>query len=104
MVSRYDQLDARTQLEQVIATELDRALKKRGFTIEHQGTETNNAPGLSPDIIAENDTVRFNVEVTKTTKASSDREYPAIKDHLEKAKQDRPRKKCFVIFISPEAH
>ena len=104
MVSRYDQLDARTQLEQVTATELDRALGKRGFTVEHQGTETNSALGDRPDIIAENDTVRFNVEVTKTTKASSDREYPAIKDHLEKAKQDRPRKKCFVLYISPETH
>ena len=104
MVSRYDGLDARTQLEQAIAQELDRALRKRGFEVRHQGSPTTNAPGEHPDITVENGTVRINVEVTTSVKAASDREYPAIKDHLENAKQAQPSKRCFVIFASPSTH
>lgn len=84
--------------------DLKRALEKRGFTVEHQGTSTMNAAGDRPDIIVDSEFVRINVEATQTTKSSSDREYPSIKDHLEKAKKGNVRKKCFVLYVSPQTH
>lgn len=104
MVSRYDSLDPRTQLEQTITDELTRALTKRQFKIVHQGTATSNAAGDRPDIIIENGTVRINVEVTQTTKSSADREFLPVKDHLEKAKRLNSAKKCYAIYVSPETH
>jgi type I restriction-modification system DNA methylase subunit len=102
--SKYDNLDPRTQLEQAITADLKRALDKRGFHTEHQGTELNSALGDRPDIIVENGTVRINVEVTTSTKSASDREYPAIKDHLVRTKQTNSNKKCFIIYVSPSTH
>lgn len=104
MTSRYDALNPRTELEQVLTDELKRALNKRGFQVEHQGTPTTNAAGDRPDIIVEDNTVRINVEVTQTTKASADREYLSIKDHLEKTKIEHPSKECYVWYVSPETH
>ncbi|MCJ7633623.1 N-6 DNA methylase [Candidatus Bathyarchaeota archaeon] len=105
-MTKYDNLDSRTQLEQTITEDLQRALGKRGFIVKHQGTAVMNAAGDRPDIIVDSDTARINVEVTQTTKASSGREFLPIKDHLEKAKKDKDNaiKKCFVIYVSPETH
>jgi type I restriction-modification system DNA methylase subunit len=97
-------LDAKTELEQTLTSELTKALKKRGFTIKHNGTTTINAPGGVPDIEFWDDHFQVNVEVTKTTKSSADREYLAIKDHLEKSKANHPARKCFVWYVSPETH
>jgi len=99
-----NQLDAKTELEQTLTTELTKALKKRGFTVKHNGTPTNCAPGGFPDIEFWDDHYQVNVEVTKTTKSSADREYLAIKDHLEKSKASHPGRKCFVWYVSPETH
>lgn len=104
MTHRYDTLNARTELEQTISSELKRALEKRGFEIRHNGTESSNAGGGVPDIEVWDEQYHINVEVTKTIKASSDREYLAIKDHLENIKKTFPRKNCFVWYVSPETH
>ncbi len=98
------QLDPRTELEQTLTAELTRALQKRGFEVKHNGTATSNAPGGVPDIEVWDDHYQINVEVTRTTKSSADREYLAIKDHLERIKAKYPGKKCFVWYFSPETH
>lgn len=98
------QLDAKTELEQTLTTELIKALHKRGFEVKHNGTGTMSAPGGVPDIEVWDDHYQINVEATKTTKSSADREYLAIKDHLEKTKTNHPGKKCFVWYVSPETH
>jgi len=103
-MSKYDGLDARSKLEQTVAGDLERAFEKRGFEIHHNGTESTNAPGGLPDIEAWDDRHHINVEVTKTTRAGADREYLAIKDHLDRSKQSHPGKKCFVWYVSPETH
>ncbi len=103
-MTKYDLLDAKTELEQVITKDLERALNKRGFTVKHNGSATNHAPGGVPDIEVINKYIQINIEVTKTTKSSSDREYLSIKEHLEKSKGKQPTKKCFVWYISPETH
>lgn len=101
-MTRYDTLDPRTELEQAITQELDRALGKRGFTVHHNGTAAINAPGDTPDIIAFDNNTYINIEVTKTTKSGANREFLAIKDHLQKAKKENARKNCFVMYVSPE--
>jgi type I restriction-modification system DNA methylase subunit len=101
---KLNQLDARTELEQTVTIELAKALNKRGFDVKHNGTATSAAPGGVPDIEVWDNYYQINVEVTKTTKSSADREYLAIKDHLEKAKANHPERECFVWYISPETH
>ena len=103
-MSRYDELDPRTGLEQKISADLKRGLEKRGFTIKHQGTSTKNASGHKPDIIIFDSNTQINVEVTQTTKSNSDREFLSMKDHLEKAKKQNIGKDCFVLYCSPETH
>lgn len=104
LLTKYDALDPRKELEQLITEDLKRALEKRGFAVQHNGTRDHNALGDKADIIAYNDTIHFNIEVTKTTKSGADREFLAIKDHLEKSKRENSRKKCFVFYASPETH
>jgi len=103
-MSKYDNLDARTELEQTIATDLKNALEKRGFSVRHNGTSTMSAKAGVPDIEAWTDTIHVNIEVTKTTKSSADREMPSITDHLTKTKNFHPTKKCFAVYVSPETH
>ena len=103
-MSKYDNLDARTQLEQTITRDTEKALEKRSFSVKHNGNSDNSAPGGVPDIEAWTNSVHFNIEVTKTTKSSSDREMLAISDHLKKTKELYPKKLCFVIYVSPETH
>lgn len=103
-MSKYDNLDARTELEQEITNDLKKALEKRGFEVKHNGTSTTHAAGDRPDIEVWNNTYHINVEATKTVKSGSDREFLSIKDHLDKIKEQYPRKRCFVLYISPETH
>jgi len=100
----YRQLNPKTELEQTITRVLKAALSKRGFEVKHNGTEITNAPGGVPDIEIWDDNYHINIEATQTVKASADREYLAIKDHLEAVKSKNPNKKCYVWYISPETH
>jgi type I restriction-modification system DNA methylase subunit len=103
-MSKYDTLDARTELEQVITKDLEVAFKKRGMTIKHNGKSTSHAPGGKSDIEMWNDTIHINVEVTKSIKSSQDREWQSIKDHFEETQKENSQKRCFVWFISPETY
>jgi type I restriction-modification system DNA methylase subunit len=103
-MSRYDILNPRKELEQIISDELEKALKKRGFQIKHNGTSGSHAPAGLPDIEMWDDLHHIIVEVTKRKKSSAEGEFLAIKDHLEGIKQTYPRRKCFCIYISPETH
>lgn len=103
-MTKYDSLDARRELEQIITEDLRRALKKRGFSVQHSGTRTQPAPAGKPDIVVFDQGTHINVEVTKTTKSSADREFLSIKDHLQKSKRLDSKKKCFAIYVSPETH
>ena len=103
-MTKYDSLDARRELEQTIAKDLKRALGKRGFNVKHNGTSEKPAPAGIPDIEVWTAQTHINVEVTKTTKSSADREMLSVSDHLNKRKAFYSQKACFAIYISPETH
>jgi type I restriction-modification system DNA methylase subunit len=103
-MTKYDNLDPRQELEQTITGDLRRALEKRGFNVQHNGTLNQSAPGNVPDIEVWTHNTHINIEVTKTTKSSADREMLSISDHLNKTKISYPRKKCYAIYVSPETH
>lgn len=101
-MSKYDGLNARSELEQQLAADLEAALGKRGFTVRHNGSPTNSAPGGVADIDVWDADLHFIVEATKSTKTAQDREMNAIADHLRSAKQANPGKQCYCIYVSPE--
>lgn len=101
-MSKYDDLDARTELEQTIAADLSAGLGKRGFQVRHNGTDTSHAPSGKPDIVARNGNVIFTFETTKSKGAAQDRELNSIRDHLNEVKAANAGKRCFCIFIAPE--
>lgn len=103
-MTKYDNLDPRQELEQTIAKDLRRALEKRGFTVQHNGTRDGNAPAGKPDIVVYDNNTHINVEATKTTKSRADREFLSIKDHLQKSKRLHSAKKCFAVYVSPGTH
>jgi type I restriction-modification system DNA methylase subunit len=103
-MSKYDELDARRELEQEIVKDLKQALNKRGFEVKHNGTHDTHALAGKPDIEVWNENTHINVEVTKSTKASQDREWQSIKDHFEETKRNNTRKKCFLWFVSPQTY
>ena len=103
-MSKYDNLDARKELEQQIAKDLDRALVKRGFTIKHNGTAESHTPAGKPDIELWDETTHINVEVTKRSKSSQDGEWQSIKDHFEETKRNNTNKKCFLWFVAPDTY
>lgn len=103
-MTKYDALDARKQLEQEITKDLKDAFAKRGFTVKHNGTPDSHAPAGKPDIEFWNYDMHVNVEVTKTTKSSSQGEMLSISDHLNKKKKEFMKKSCFVLYVSPETH
>lgn len=103
-MTKYDDLNPRTQLEQAITEDLKRALEKRGLKVSHNGTPEHNALGNVPDIIVYNDGIHINVEVTKTVKSGQDGEWQSIKDHFEESKKAFHTKKCYLWFISPETY
>jgi type I restriction-modification system DNA methylase subunit len=103
-MSKYDNLNARTELEQTMTSDLKNAFEKRGFFTKHNGTATKSAPANVPDIEVWTQSTHINVEVTKTTKSSADREMLSISDHLNKKKATFPQKSCYTIYVSPETH
>lgn len=101
-MTKYDNLDARKELEQTITADFTKALKKRGFDVKHHGKKESHTPGGLPDITATSDKIIISIEATKSKKSSQDREFQSIRDHLTNIKQDNPKHKCYCLFISPE--
>lgn len=100
-MSKYDSLDARTELEQTITADLKAALEKRGFTVKHNGTKDSHTSGGKPDIEVSNRTSVITFEVTKSKSSAQDREFQSIRDHLNGVKTQNQKKKCFCVFVSP---
>lgn len=101
-LSKYDDLDARAELEQAIARDLNAALQKRGFSITHNGSDVGHAPAGQPDIVVHGrDEVAILFEATKSRGAAQDRELNAVRAHLEDYKRDHPTQRCFAVFTSP---
>ncbi len=103
-MTKYDSLDAYTELEQTISKDLFGAFGKRGFIVKHNGTPQRPAKSGLPDIEMWTDELHINVEVTKTTRSSADREMLSVADHLATSKENYPSKRCFAIYVSPETH
>jgi len=101
-MSKYDHLDASTELEQAVSADLKAALEKRGCTVTHNGSATSHAPGGSTDILVVHQKFVLSVEATKSKNTQQDREMSAIKDHLVTVKSQNPRKPCFCLYVSPE--
>jgi type I restriction-modification system DNA methylase subunit len=101
-MSKYDSLDARTELEQAVASDLRSALEKRGYTVRHNGTATSHAPGGMPDIVVEGARVILTIETTKSKGAQQDRELNAIRDHLNATKRSAGSKKCYCLYVAPD--
>ena len=101
-MSDYISLNPHTQLEQVIAYDLQTALEKRGFSVFHNGASNSHAPGGKPDIVVFNKDYVLIVEVTKSKSAAQDREFQSIRSHLKKVKVENPEKQCFCVFVSPK--
>ena len=89
MPSRYDDLDASTELEQALTVDLKGALEGRGCEVVHWGTNSGgrHSPGGKPDIEVRDPANGrlILVEVTKRKSSSADGEFIAVTDHLKKA-------------------
>lgn len=103
MSSRYDDLDAVTQLEQAVHADLRDAFEPRDCVVEHRGTPTRNAPGGGPDILIRDPVNRrlVLVEVTRRRGTSADGEFPAIIAHLDAAIAAGGYDDYGLIYISP---
>ncbi|MBV9467862.1 MAG: AlwI family type II restriction endonuclease, partial [Abitibacteriaceae bacterium] len=73
-MSKYDLLNASTELEQAITADLKAALEKRGCTVRHNGSATGHAAAGLPDIVVTHRNFVLTVEVTKSRGAQQDRE------------------------------
>ena len=88
---------------EITATKLLKlGFERRNFTVIHNGNLKKIAPGGKPDIEIFNKKYHINVEVTKTTKSSSDREFNSVKSHLQDIANKNKNKKCYCIYVSPE--
>lgn len=103
MPSRYDDLNAHRELEQVIAADLRRALEPRGCIVRHNGRATSPAPGGRADIEIEDTAGRrlILVEVTRRRGSQADGEFPAIKDHLDQAVAAGGYDDYGLLYVSP---
>ncbi len=101
-MSKYDALDARTELEQAITDDLRSALEKRGFKVTHYGTADSHAPAGRPDIVASSRGNMLTFEVTTKKGAAQDTELNSIREHLNQIKKENPTKRCQCVFSAQE--
>jgi type I restriction-modification system DNA methylase subunit len=105
MASKYDDLDASTELEQQLAVDLRAAFETRGCEVIHHGTKQGDlhSPGGKPDIElrdAANGHLVL-VEVTKRRSSAADGEFLAITDHLERAIDAGGYQTYSMLYVSP---
>ncbi len=105
MASRYDELDASTELEQQLAADLKAALAPRGCTVIHHGTNSGgrHSPGGKPDIeiIDAPNRRKILVEVTRRKGSAADGEFPAVTAHLNAAVAEGGFDDYGLIYVSP---
>ncbi len=105
MASKYDDLDASTELEQVLAADLKAGLEGRGVDVVHNGTNSGgrHAPGGKADIeVRDHPNKRLIlVEVTRRKMSSADGEFIAVTDHLDKAIAAGGYDDYGVLYVSP---
>ena len=87
-----------TEFEINSAKLLKLGFERRKFTIIHNGNLKTKAPAGKPDIEFFDGSFDIIVEVTKTTKSSSDREFNSIKDHLQIIARNNKDKDCYCIY------
>jgi type I restriction-modification system DNA methylase subunit len=105
MASKYDDLDASTELEQKLTEDLRSALEGRGCEVVHHGTNSGgrHSPGGKPDIeVRDHESRRLIlVEVTKRRASSADDEFIAVTDHLQRAITAGGYSDYGVLYVSP---
>lgn len=104
MASKWDDLDASTEIEQSVTEDLKKAFEPRGATVTHHGTATRHAPGGRPDIVvsASDGSLDLVVEVTKSTGAAAEREFVSTTDHLENWAQANDAEDTHMVFAAPK--
>lgn len=87
MSKNYSDLDPRRELEQTVASDLDRALAKRGAIVKHHGTPASHAPSTAPaDITVEWGKGKSkNVLLVEVALRSDESEFTPLVEHLERA-------------------
>ncbi len=105
MASKYDDLDASTELEQALAADLAKAFEPRGCEVIHHGANNGgtHSPGGKPDIELR-DPVNGRlvlVEVTKRKSSGADGEFLAITDHLQRAIGSGGYDSYDMLYVSP---
>lgn len=105
MASRYDELDAYTELEQRLAADLAAALEPRGCRVVHNGARNGgrHAPGGMADIEVHDEPNRrlILVEVTRRRGSAADGEFPAVTDHLNRAVAGGGYDDYGLLYVSP---
>jgi len=96
----YSDLDPRTELEQRVARDLDKALRKRGGVVTHHGTASSCAPStaisdISVDWNEGGTPHRLLVEVAKRNDES---EFTSIVEHLNRAVAAEPTVEIDVFY------
>jgi type I restriction-modification system DNA methylase subunit len=105
VATKYDLLDASTQLEQTLTLDLVAALEGRGCKVIHNGTNSGgrHARGGKADIEIHDDAnsrLLF-VEVTRRRNSSADNEFLAVADHLQRAIEVGGYSDYGVLYVSP---
>lgn len=100
MRKKYSELNSHTELEQQVASDLDKVLKKRGGHVEHHGTASSVAPSTAPsDITVEwtsgRKKYRYLVEVAQR---SNESEFTSIVEHLNNSVNKSPDKEATVLY------
>jgi type I restriction-modification system DNA methylase subunit len=105
MASKYDDLDASTELEQELTVDLKKAFKARNCEVVHHGTNSGgtHSPGGKPDIeLRDTSNGRLVlVEVTKRKNSAADGEFLAITDHLQRAIDAGGYASYEMFYVSP---
>lgn len=105
MASKYDDLDASTEVEQHVTVDLRAALEGRGCEVVHHGTNSGgrHSPGGKPDIeVRDHPNHRLIlVEVTKRKSSSADGEFLAVTDHFQKAITAGGYNDYGMLYVSP---
>jgi N-6 DNA Methylase len=105
VASKYDNLDAYTELEQRFAADLEAALAPRGCEVRHHGAANKgrHAPGGVPDIeVRDPGNKRLVlVEITRRKSSAADGEFLAITDHLARAIASGGFRDYCLLYVSP---